>query len=220
MSQAMEINQMIKSLAKRNDVHLLRKLWHMGSGLAALSLYYHFPNQYLWAQIAIIIGIVGFLTDYLRIRFTGLNQIIYKLMGPFMRKSELNGYSGLPFYALGVGFSLMLFKENIALLAITFLVFSDPISSYFGIRFGKDKILPNKSLQGSLAGLCTCYTITLFSLMGTGVNPIDALIFSLIAGIIGSASEFVSAFKIDDNLTIPIISGLGLTIMNYFMQVM
>jgi dolichol kinase len=45
------------------------------------------------------------------------------------------------------------------------------------------------------------------------------LVYSIVAGVIGAASELVSAFNIDDNLTIPVLSGLGLTLLNYLVPV-
>jgi dolichol kinase len=100
-----------------------------------------------------------------------------------------------------------------------FLVFSDPLSSFFGVLYGKDKIMPNKSLQGAVAGFFTCYLITLFYVMNSTTLGVHILVFSIVAGIIGSASELISAFNIDDNLTIPVVSGLGMTLLNYFVKV-
>jgi dolichol kinase len=100
-----------------------------------------------------------------------------------------------------------------------FLVFSDPLSSFFGVLYGKDKILPNKSLQGAVAGFFTCYLITLFYAMNTSTLGTHLLVFSILAGIIGAASELVSAFNIDDNLTIPVLSGLGMTVLNNYLTV-
>ena len=130
-----------------------------------------------------------------------------------MRESERNGFSGLPYYALGVSLSLLLYEEKIAILSILFLVFSDPISSFFGILLGRDKILPNKSLQGAIAGFVTCYLTTLFYLRYYDYESLNALSFAIIAGLIGTISELMSVL-IDDNLTIPVFSGLGLTILN------
>jgi dolichol kinase len=45
------------------------------------------------------------------------------------------------------------------------------------------------------------------------------LIFAVVAGVIGSLSELISAFNIDDNLTIPVVSGLGMTVLNHFVTV-
>ena len=82
-----------------------------------------------------------------------------------------------------------------------------------GIIYGKDKILPNKSIQGSMAGYMVCYFLTLgFGYYHAGPS-LELVLFALIAGMIGSFSELLSIF-VDDNLTIPVISGVGLTALN------
>ena len=124
----------------------------------------------------------------------------------------------MPFYALGVGMSLFFFEEKIAILSILFLIFSDPISSIMGILFGRDKILPNKSMQGSLAGAMCCYCLTLGYGLTYANADFDLLTFSLLAGLLGSLSEMASVY-LDDNLTIPVLSGAGLTLLNLFLPV-
>lgn len=198
----------------RNDLHVVRKLWHMGTGLVGLGAFYWFEiAQRPMAIFLLGLAAVAFSVEFARLHIESVNVQVMKLMGPFMRESERNGLSGFPFYALGVGLSLYLFEEKIAILAILFLVFSDPISSFFGVLLGREKILPNKSLQGSLAGFITCYLVSLFYLNAYEQTSIQALAFALFAGLIGSVSELLSIF-IDDNLTIPVFSGLGLTIIN------
>ena len=123
------------------------------------------------------------------------------------------------FYALGVSLSLFFYNRNIAILSVMFLVFSDPLSSFFGVLYGKDKIMPNKSLQGAVAGFFTCYLITLFYTMNHSTLGNRILIFAVVAGLIGALSELVSAFNVDDNLTIPVLSGLGMTVLNHFVTV-
>jgi dolichol kinase len=55
--------------------------------------------------------------------------------------------------------------------------------------------------------------------MNTSELGTHLLIFAIVSGVIGSASELVSAFNIDDNLTIPVISGLGMTLLNKYVTV-
>lgn len=208
-------------LPKRSDLHLLRKLWHMGTGIACLFVYYQTgEDQNFWAWAVLGIALAGFAFDFFRHRSEKLNEFVISVMGPFMRSSEKNGMSGLPFYALGVSLALHLFQKEIALLATLFLVFSDPISSFFGIIYGKDKIMPNKSLQGAIAGFFTCYLITLFYGLSYGAEGTPLLWFAILGGVVGALSEMLSAFNIDDNLTIPVVSGLGLTVLNYYFRVL
>lgn len=207
-------------LAKRDDLHLARKAWHMCWGVLALSLYeYYGLSQRQFALICIGFSVVAFIFDYTRLYIPSINKLCFKYFGAFMREGEAKKITGIPFYALGMGLSLYFFSEKIALLSILYLIFSDPLSSLCGILFGKVKIIPNKSLEGSFAGFCVCYTLTLLYADHYGVNTDGLILFSLIAGVIGSFSELVSAFKIDDNLTIPVLSGLGLTLCNHFFQI-
>ncbi len=208
-------------LAKRSDLHILRKLWHMGSGSVCLLIYYQTGElSTLWGWAILTVAMAGFALDLARARVSALNEFVIRVMGPFMRASERDGFSGLPFYALGVSLALLLFSPKIALLAIMFLVFSDPISSFFGILYGKDKIMPNKSLQGAIAGFFTCYLITLFYGIHYGAGGSGLLWFAILGGVVGAIAEMLSAFNVDDNLTIPVISGLGLTVLNYLLKVL
>ena len=207
-------------LHKRSDLHILRKLWHISTGSLGIFLFTQSSlPQNMWAAMILVIAITGFVIDIVRSRVPLFNRFFIRMMGPLMRRSERDGVTGLPFYALGVSLSLFFYSRDIAIVSSMFLVFSDPLSSFFGVLYGKDKIMPNKSLQGAVAGFFTCYLITLFYAMNTTTLGTHLLVFSIVAGVIGAASELASAFNIDDNLTIPVLSGLGLTLLNHYVVV-
>ncbi|MCO4793963.1 MAG: phosphatidate cytidylyltransferase [Bacteriovoracaceae bacterium] len=200
----------------RSDLHVVRKIWHIGTGLIGLMAYYKSGVEHiLMAKILMAIAVCGFLIDFSRLRVKAINKVVIFFMKPFMREHEKNSMSGFPFYALGVSLALFFFSEKLAILAILFLVFSDPISSYFGILYGKDKILPNKSLQGTVAGYLTCYSVTLVYSLFYVEPSVEVLVFAMFGGLIGAISELLSEL-VDDNLTIPVVSGLGLTALNLF----
>ncbi|MBT3583564.1 MAG: hypothetical protein HN509_01550 [Halobacteriovoraceae bacterium] len=203
----------------RSDLHLLRKVWHMGTGIAGLTFYYQSGISALnMAIILVSLSLASIILEVSRLNIAGLNTLVVKFMGPFMRESELKSFSGFPFYALGSGLALFLFPEKLAVLAIIFLVFGDPISATFGVLYGRDKILPNKSLQGTAAGFISCYLATLFYGLSFGAGGIALLFFAVLAGLLGAFSELISG-KIDDNLTIPLISGAGLILLNLLIPI-
>ena len=203
----------------RSDLHLTRKLWHMAAGLIGLAIYQKSGlSTDVIATTLLIFSGCSFLVEYSRLRNEKLNQLLMALMKPVMRESEKNSVSGMPFYALGISLSLFFFPERIAVLSVLFLVFADPIASLCGILYGRDKILPNKSLQGTIAAFSVCYIATLvYGLIHTSPS-MNLLVFSIIAGIIGAVSELCSQF-VDDNLCIPVISGLGLFLLNFVITV-
>tara|TARA_R110000868_G_scaffold379542_2_gene645428 strand:- start:17782 stop:18423 length:642 start_codon:yes stop_codon:yes gene_type:complete len=209
------------TLRARHDLHLMRKAWHMLTGSLGLITFLTFNiEQHLMGVVLVAFALSGFLFEAIRLRNSAINQKVLSLMGPLMRSSEQNSCSGLPFYALGVGASLLLFERDQALLSILFLIFADPISSLFGILFGSHKLISGKSLEGSMAGFITCYLITFMWInIQTGVSGANVVVFCILAGLIGAASELSSVFA-DDNLTIPLLSGAGLTAINILIPVL
>jgi len=203
----------------RTDLHITRKLWHVATGLTGLVFYYKSGlSAEMIATVLLIFSACSFLVEYIRLNNEKVNQFLMKLMKPVMRESERNSVSGMPFYALGVSLSLFFFPERIAILSILFLVFADPIASFCGILYGRDKILPNKSLQGTIAAFSVCYILALvYGLVHAGPS-MNLLVFSILGGIIGAISELCSQF-VDDNLCIPVISGLGLFMINFLVTV-
>ncbi len=202
-------------LRLRTDLHIARKVWHISTGLIGLTVYKkaNLSPEFM-ATALLVFAVAAFLFELTRLKNEKLNRLAMILMKPIMRESEKSSVSGLPFYALGVSLALFFFPEKIAILAILFLIFADPIASFFGILYGRDKILPNKSLQGTIAAFSVCYIVTIvYGLIYVGPS-MSLLVFAIVAGFIGSISEMCSQF-VDDNLCIPVISGFGLYLVNF-----
>jgi dolichol kinase len=219
MSTVVENSIEEQSFALRSDLHITRKLWHMGTGLIGLFVYHQFQlsaNSMAWGLMSL--AIVAILVEVSRLKIPAINKIVLKVMKPFLRESERNSMSGFPFYALGISLSFLMFDEKIAVLSALFLMFSDPISSLFGILYGKDKIIGNKSLQGAMAGFIVCYALTFLYGAYYFMPGVELLVFSLVAGVIGSVSELCS-IVVDDNLSIPVVSGLGITLLNFIIPI-
>jgi diacylglycerol kinase (CTP) len=220
MGQALLSQVRISSpLRLRSDLHIARKLWHMATGLVGLTVYYKSGlSTDVMATALLLFSACSFLIEFLRLRNEKMNQLLMIVMKPIMRESEKNSVSGMPFYALGVSLSLFFFPETIAVLSVLFLIFADPIASFCGILYGRDKIFPNKSLQGTIAAFSVCYIVTLVYGLIHATPSMNLLVFSIVAGVIGAVSELCSQF-VDDNLCIPVISGLGLFLLNFLITV-
>ncbi len=199
-----------RNFKKRNELHLLRKSWHVLAGLTGYFLFlYSGYSADFWACLAMVLALLVFVLEFFRLKDKSLKEFVCRGMGPLMRNSEQESLRGMPFYALGVSLTLFFYPVEIAQLAVLFLIFSDPFSALMGVLFGQKKILPNKSYVGSLSGVFCCSLISLLYFYQS-LPAVDLFIFSLLAGLIGSFSELISAFGIDDNLTIPVVSGAGL----------
>ena len=98
-----------------------------------------------------------------------------------------------------------------AVLSLLYLALGDPVASLFGILYG-DRSLRfsnGKSLVGTLAGTGICLFVTLIFLSGMKLDLSTLLLASVIGGVAGGTAEMLP-FEIDDNFTIPVISGFVL----------
>jgi dolichol kinase len=78
-------------------------------------------------------------------------------------------------------------------------------AAIIGKKFGHTKILANKSLEGSLACFVACLVIGLFV---AWLFPAHLTLQIIVIGALTATIVELFSLWIDDNLTIPLISGL------------
>ncbi len=200
-------------LRLRNDLHLARKVWHCAMGVF-MALVYGLGTPKIICVMLLAFGLGFFMVaEYARLLFPKVNAFAIRVMGPIMRKSEVNRVSGTPFYVGSVLLSVAVFPKAIAILSILFLAVGDPMSSIFGITWGDlgPRFSNGKSLIGTAAGMGVCCLIAFAYLVFLDVPLFPAVFISLTGGIAGGGAEMIP-LEIDDNFSIPIVSGLALWI--------
>jgi dolichol kinase len=198
-------------LKLRNDLHLARKVWHCGMGVS-MALIYGIGMSKPVAVTVLLIAFIFFTgAEYARLKFPGFNQVAIRIMGPIMRKHEVEKISGTPFYIGSVLLSVIIFPKLIAILSILFLAIGDPISSIFGILWGDlgPRFSNGKSLIGTAAGMGICCVITFVTMVLSSIPAGAAFLISLAGGLAGGGAEMIP-LEIDDNFSIPLVSGLAL----------
>lgn len=192
-------------LKKRSDIHWARKVWHMLGVSMMAGTYAYAPASV--SKLLLLLAWGTFVPlDFLRQRSESLNDLLLHVFRPIMRDSEANGLAGTTSLLTGVTVVALFFPREVVLLTLLFLAFADPFASYFGIRYGKDKIFGHKSVQGSLAAFLICALLTAAFLYSHGLMLDRILIVSLLGGLIGALAELIPFWKLDDNLTLPIFS--------------
>ena len=97
--------------------------------------------------------------DFLRQSRPHLNRATLKVFGRVMRRREYHSISGFTYLLCGEIILLAFFHHHIVNIALLFLAFGDPMASYVGIKFGTEKIVGNKTLQGAIAAFVICTLI-------------------------------------------------------------
>lgn len=191
-------------LKKKSDLHLGRKLWH-ATGVCLMVAIYHLAGPERSWMILGLLTAVALPFDFLRLSNSQLNRVAVRCFGPVMRQHEVEHVSGASYLFLGALFLLLYQDSHILTLTLLFLAFGDPVASFFGIRFGKDKIIGNKTLQGTMASLVVCTLIAFVYYYTHNIMTERLLIVAPLSGAIGAASELIPVGKLDDNFTFPII---------------
>ena len=180
---------------------IIRKAIHLCIS-SFIPLAYLFLNiSKLWMVLLIgIASIAIMIIDLGRTRNGWISKVFRKLFNRMLRLHELDGkLTGASYVFIGSFISVVIFPKEIAILALLFTAFGDTAAALYGRKFGKLKIW-NKTLEGSIVGLIACLIIALF--------------FPQIPNIVKFSGAFAAMFiellpiKIDDNLRIPLFSGI------------
>jgi dolichol kinase len=152
--------------------------------------------------------------ETIRLRVPAFNEAFVRFWGPIIRSCEINRLSGTPYYLGAAVVAVGLFPKPIAALSLLFLACGDPMASLVGILYGNrwgQKLPPlpgGKSWIGTAAGVLTCAAVSLiFWLTMPGVSTWQLAALVVLGGLAGGLAE-LSPWPIDDNFTIPVLSGL------------
>lgn len=209
-----EMNVTHSGFKNRSDLHIARKIWHVAGVFTLFAGWVLFP---FWLSMTLLI--LGWLifvpVDIVRQNNPNVNKSLTRLFQPIMRSSELNRLAGTTYLLTGVILIAFIFNRGVVSISLLFLAFADPIASYIGIKYGKDKIFGHKSVQGFAAAFFVC-TIVCYVYLAYSQISQHILIASLLAGLVGALAELIPLGKLDDNFSMPVLSSLGLSVLFYF----
>ena len=121
------------------------------------------------------------------------------------------GISGATYLLFSVMFCVAIFEPVIAFCAMAYVSIGDTFAALVGMTWGKRKFKGmNKSLEGSLACFVSTFVFGLFFL-GSPITPRAQPVLALVGALTATIAELVN-IPVDDNVKIPILSGLALTL--------
>ncbi|MFC1929636.1 diacylglycerol/polyprenol kinase family protein [Chloroflexota bacterium] len=128
-------------------------------------------------------------------------------MKPLLREYETSRLTEASYMIAASLTSFLVFERDIALLAICFLAMGDALAA-IASKYLSSKRPPGKTLRGNLACFISCAVIGLvFYYAGFGVHWVTVLVGAIVATIVEAMP-----IPINDNLTIPLIAGLAMTL--------
>jgi len=179
--------------------------------IAVIFVFYYVVNPKI-AVLTLIgwVALVFIIIDLLRFIHKKTNILLTEKIKSIFKKSKINKFSSMTLFLIGSFFSILLFEKVIAQTVVIFLIFGDIFGKIFGLAFGKHKIF-DKTLEGTLAyagGILICgyFIFNIFDI---------PLVILLCGGIIAPIAELFS-LRINDNFTVPIVSGAVMTVVELF----
>ena len=77
-------------LAKRSELHLMRRVWHILVGVLCLVAYYYLDHNIMhYAHFSIGIALLGFFVDFQRLKNHKLNAFLEKHFGSILSFQKL-----------------------------------------------------------------------------------------------------------------------------------
>lgn len=196
----------------RADLHLPRRFFHLSMGMSCGLIYKHYLTHQQAIHILGVATCIFYIYEQFRIKYPEFKSIFSQVSKYLLRAEEqLKESASIPFL-MGMLLTILTFPKYMALVAIFTLAISDPFSAVVGIMFGKTKLKENRSLEGCLAFFGSTLMVHLIILYA--LYP-ESMLKRIIISVL--SSTFVTWFdylelKIDDNLTIPIVTASSLWI--------
>ena len=183
---------MSRKETKRQLVHAI-----FGTGLIGILFFFGKDTSIILGSLALGFGMI----------ISALIKLGYDIpfFAPLVRifgrqKEKIPGLGAMHFF-LGMLFAIIIFEKDIAVGAMIVAVYGDAASTIIGSNFGKTKVFKEYSLEGTLAGIIVSFLALLFFF-----KPLTAFA----AATAGMVTELL---PIDDNLTIPLVSGAVLLVL-------
>lgn len=179
-----------------------RKIVHMFLGILFVLLVYYDLFESIHFVLLFFIGLVlSWLCKQVHVPFFSW------MLAHLERPEEIKSFPGkgaITFVA-GCGLAVLLFSKLAALTAIMVLALADAASLIVGKFFGRlvHPLNPNKHLEGLLAGFIFGVPAALVFL-----PTFRAVIVAAFAALIETINIRFGSLKIDDNLSVPLATGL------------
>ena len=182
----------------RNEI--FRKTIHLFASVIPLGYYLIFPNRWLVVIILFLCSVFSVAIEIGRTRLPRLEYIFKHWFNPMLRDHESRGeITGATWLLIGSCLTIGLFSKEIAVPALLFLTVGDTFAAIVGITFPMGRI-KGKTISGSITGLILSLAVIL-----PIMHDINAEI--LILGGVAAMLIELSPIPLNDNLTIPVLSG-------------
>jgi len=186
---------------------IVRKILHLATVL--VPIYYISGSKASLVRVLFPLTGVFIIAEVVRLYVRPARQIFLRIFGPMLWEDEEKGFTAATRWLISASIVCGYFPKDIAIFTLFFVAISDTAAYTVGSWFGKREIVKGKTVGGTFTFLVTAIAIAVFS-------PLPKII-SIPGAVIATLVELIPRY--DDNLSIPIITGIILWIMTWAMRI-
>lgn len=192
----------MKPLPKIDYRELYRKSIHVSSILLPLGWRYLLDyDRRLFVMILFPMALVALLVELFRLENPTVKRLFFRSVGIMLRRHEMSDLTGASYLLTSALIAAAFFPRDIAFCVLCFVAVGDTMAALVGKAWGKRRYtLVGKTVEGSLACFISTFIFALFF-----IKPSLAFTGAFLATLAEA-----SPLPVDDNIKIPLISGLGM----------
>jgi len=148
--------------------------------------------------------------DLTRLLSKKINIFFFKQVKTIYKAKEYKKFSSITIFLFASFLTVLLFDQRIAILAVSYLIFGDFFSKFFGLHYGRHKIF-DKTLEGSLAHLTACLLSGFIFL-----HFISFPLYIYLTGVLVASTAELLPLGINDNFSVALLSASSMYVFQLF----
>lgn len=193
-------------VAVRRPENLYRSAQHVISALVVLLLIETIFDHHAAILVSSSFAAFAWTLEITRRRWPAWNRVLMRTMGLVAHEHEAHVVNSATWMSTGLAIIAPFFSLPTCALALVTLGFGDPAAGFIGRRYGRHKLVNNRSAEGTVA-----YALVAF-LAGLGVLTIwhpelgvRGVVAAALAAVVGALTELFCR-NVDDNFAVPVLT--------------
>jgi len=179
-----------------------RKLWHLVGGSFFPVLAFFVPKEALLVALGAVTG-VFIAWEIARLNNARVNRWMASHLRVILKEEERFRPIGTTYFLIASLAAFLFFDKYVAITSLLFVSIGDLVATVIGEEYGRQVLFNNKTLEGSLACLASCLLV---GMLLSRISPSMAPEVAMVGAVSATIVELLP-IPIDDNLTVPLISG-------------
>lgn len=187
-----------------------RSLVHVGLASSCVLLAEVLSEPLIWV-LPLAAALMAWSMEAARHFHPGARKFLLWVFKDIAHPHERHRVNSSTWFTTGLALLALLLAPKLAAVAVAVLGFADPAAGLVGRRFGRTKLIKQRSLEGSSAFVVVGMLVGLavLSLFHADMAWGSRLAVAFGAALCGAIAELFSSGNLDDNLAVPLGAGFG-----------